>query len=80
MKLSYSDYLKELERVARASEMAHVIFFTNPVFAEKGTAPDFLAGEADMAEYIEKLMNTMGERQKEKLALIMELAVKRNWA
>ncbi|KAH1021149.1 uncharacterized protein LOC109543987 isoform X1 [Dendroctonus ponderosae] len=80
LKLSYSDYLKELEKVAQAGEMAHAIFFTNPVFSEKGKAPDFLAGEADMAESMHLMMNNMGERQKQKLALIMELAVQRNWA
>ncbi|KAH1021126.1 hypothetical protein HUJ04_010681 [Dendroctonus ponderosae] len=80
LKLSYSDYLKELEKVAQAGEMAHVIFFVNPVFAEKGHASDFLVGEGDRAETLRVMMNNMGERKKQKLALIMELAVKRNWA
>ncbi|XP_066260936.1 uncharacterized protein [Euwallacea similis] len=79
LKLSYEEYLEEIDRVATKYEVSHALFFCNIIFAAKGSQKDHLIGEVDMFDQMKEIMQNLGERQKEKTGLVVELCVKRKW-
>ncbi|XP_066257295.1 uncharacterized protein [Euwallacea similis] len=79
LKFSYEEYLEEVNRVATKLEVSHALTFCNVIFAVKGAQKDHLTGEVDMFEKMKEMMNNMGERQKEKIGLVVKLCVRRGW-
>lgn len=79
LRLTYDEYLEELNRVAKASELMHGIFFCNIIFGPKDNVPDHLTGEVDMDDHMQNMLNNLGERAKQRMTLIVETAVQKGW-
>lgn len=77
--LTYDQYLEELNRVAKASEVMHAIFFCNVIFGPKDNVPDHLTGEVDMDDHMQNMVNNMSERAKQRMTLIVQTAVQKGW-
>ncbi|XP_019769511.2 uncharacterized protein LOC109543988 [Dendroctonus ponderosae] len=81
LKLTFEEFLAEVKLEANSAEVLHALFFSTIVFGEKGTGPDLLVGEADMLEHIDLMVKNLKKnaRQKEKLGVILEVAVSKDW-
>lgn len=79
VKLSYQEYMEEVNRIVPKYEILHVFFFCVIIFAPKNNYPDHLTGEVDMFEQITKVVDNLDERQKERLVLVVEICVSKGW-
>lgn len=79
LRLTYDQYVDELNRVAKTYEVMHAIFFCNIIFGPKDNVPDHLTGEVDMDDHMANMMNNLGEKAKQRMTLVVETAVQKGW-
>ncbi|XP_066257351.1 uncharacterized protein [Euwallacea similis] len=79
LKLSYEEYMEEIKLVATKFEISHSLFFCNIIFAAKESLKDHLTGEVDVFDQINSMMSNLGERQIEKIELVLKLCVEKGW-
>lgn len=79
VELTFTDFLKEIQRVAIESEFCHVLFFTTIVFGEKGTGIDAAIEEFNPFQHLIEMIKKMNQHQKDKLVLIASESAHRNW-
>ncbi|XP_066154575.1 uncharacterized protein [Euwallacea fornicatus] len=79
LKFSYDEYMEEITLVAKKFEIFHSLFFCNIIFAARGSQKDHLTGEVDVFDQLNAMMSNLGERQAEKIGLVLELCVGKGW-